>query len=80
MSSVLAAVRHNPHALNYVFGALITITPILYYAYSYTPSPLELESKLVRAVGAADKFPPHSRASPRAALFFHASVPPLSAC
>jgi hypothetical protein len=47
MNSVLAAVRHNPHALNYVFGALVTITPILYYAYSYTPSTLELESKLV---------------------------------
>ena len=46
--NVLAAVRGNPHALNYMAIGILTITPILYYAYSYSPSPLELEAKLVR--------------------------------
>ena len=48
----LAAVKHNPHAFNYVFGGLLTITPILYYAFNYSPDALELESKLVRCPGA----------------------------
>ncbi len=49
MSAVLQAIRGNPHALSYVTVSLLTLTPILYYAYSYSPSQLDLETKVVRA-------------------------------
>ena len=46
------AVLRNPHFLNYLVGSLVCVTPVLYYAYSYTPDPLELGSQLVRAAAA----------------------------
>ena len=78
MKLLSAALRSNPHFLNYCALSFFTLAPVLYYACYSTPSPLALETDISRSFGgsAMDK----SRVnSARIAQAFNPTKPPSAA-